>query len=249
MSTKPPLVVAAALVLPAAQLEAEPPAEAPVRTKGETKAVGAASTCSQPRHAVGRVPRSRPSNNPGYDILPLTHYRRHHPVSRSSPPRWTVDWVTHNEVITGKNAAPVPLSCSCASTLTGQRRMRVRYPPTLANVVYRAASRTKLAHAPRRRARVGQAKGRCLLMAVDLTITLPASATGGNDQGAVRAIGETVAPFRRLPALARERDSGQAAVPGCLHIRRAGQGGAVRLWSPGCRGILRQPESLVISLL
>jgi uncharacterized protein DUF3883 len=109
MSTKPPLVVAAALVLPAGMLEADLPEETPVRAK-ETKQVerrGIELVMSHER-AIGRVPEEQALNNPGYDILsmdPATGdtYRIEVKARLTGAPDF---WVTHNEVITGKNAAP-----------------------------------------------------------------------------------------------------------------------------------------------
>lgn len=109
MSTKPPLVVAAALVLPVAMLEADLPAEAPVRAK-ETKTVerrGVDLVLAHER-AIGRLPEEQAFNNPGYDILSTDRatgdtYR----IEVKARIAGATDfWVTHNEVITGKNAAP-----------------------------------------------------------------------------------------------------------------------------------------------
>jgi superfamily II DNA or RNA helicase len=109
MSAKPPLVVAAALVLPAGLLDLGLPAEAPIRAK-ETKTVerrGVELVLAHER-AIGRVPEEQAFNNPGYDILstdPATGdtYR----IEVKTRLAGAADfWVTHNEVITGKNAAP-----------------------------------------------------------------------------------------------------------------------------------------------
>ena len=109
MSTKPPLVVAAALVLPVEMLEADLPEETPVRAK-ETKRVERRGIDLVMSHeqAIGRVPEEQALNNPGYDILstdPATGdtYRIEVKARLTGAPDF---WVTHNEVITGKNAAP-----------------------------------------------------------------------------------------------------------------------------------------------
>lgn len=109
MSTKPPLVVAAALVLPVALLDADLPAEAPVRAK-ETKTVerrGVDLVLAHER-AIGRLPEEQAFNNSGYDILSTDRATgdtyRIEVKARIAPA--TDFWVTHNEVITGKNAAP-----------------------------------------------------------------------------------------------------------------------------------------------
>jgi superfamily II DNA or RNA helicase len=109
MATKPPLVVAAALVLPTGMLEADLPAETPVRAR-EAKAVerrGIDLVLAQ-EQAIGRVPEEQGSHRPGYDILsadPTTgdSYRIAVKARLAGAPDF---WVTHNEVITGKNAAP-----------------------------------------------------------------------------------------------------------------------------------------------
>ncbi|MGE0170053.1 helicase-related protein [Nocardioides sp.] len=109
MSTKPPLVVAAALVLPVSMLDADLPAEAPIRAK-ETKGVerrGVELVLAKER-ILGRLPEEQAFNNPGYDILstdPTTGdtYRIEVKARLAGA---TDFWVTHNEVVTGKNAAP-----------------------------------------------------------------------------------------------------------------------------------------------
>ena len=109
MSTKPPLVVSAALVLPVSMVDADLPAEAPVRAK-ETKSVErrAVELVLASERVLGRVPEEQAFNNPGYDVLstdPFTGdtYR----IEVKGRLAGAEDfWVTHTEVITGKNAAP-----------------------------------------------------------------------------------------------------------------------------------------------
>jgi superfamily II DNA or RNA helicase len=109
MSTKPPLVVSAALVLPVSMVDADLAAEAPVRAK-ETKSVErrAVELVLTSERALGRVPEEQAFNNPGYDVLstdPTTGetYR----IEVKGRLAGAEDfWVTHTEVITGKNAAP-----------------------------------------------------------------------------------------------------------------------------------------------
>lgn len=109
MLTKPPLVVAAALVLPVRMLDAELPCDAPIRakeTKGEDRR-GVDLVLSQER-ALGRIPVEQAISNPGYHILssdPTTggSYR----IAVKTRLAGATDfWVTHNEVLIGKNAAP-----------------------------------------------------------------------------------------------------------------------------------------------
>lgn len=109
MSTKPPLIVAAALVLPAAMLDSELPDGTPAR--------GVESSSIQRRsielvlsreRAIGRLPEVQASSTPGYDILSIDSatgetYR----IKVAARLTGATDfWVTHNEVITGKNARP-----------------------------------------------------------------------------------------------------------------------------------------------
>lgn len=110
MSTKSPLIVTAALVLPAAVLDSDAPVD-------EGPASGRPSTSVQRRsidlvlaqeHAIGRVPELQVSNTHGYDILSTD------PVSGQTYRIKVVPhvaeaadfWVTHNEIVTGKNASP-----------------------------------------------------------------------------------------------------------------------------------------------
>lgn len=108
-SAKPPRVMTAALVLPLAMVETEIPADAPIHAK-ETRAVerrGIEQVVAAER-ALGREPQEQPFNNPGYDILS---------VPAGGGPSICIEvkaraevaedfYVTHNEVVTGKNAVP-----------------------------------------------------------------------------------------------------------------------------------------------
>jgi hypothetical protein len=108
MSTRPPRVVAAAVVLPLADIEAEIAPEAPIHAV-ETKAVerrGVDAVLAAERQ-LGRQPTEQPFTNPGFDVLSET--------TDGDPLRIEVKarlagaedfFVTHNEVVTGKNAAP-----------------------------------------------------------------------------------------------------------------------------------------------
>jgi superfamily II DNA or RNA helicase len=109
MSSKPPLVVAAALVLPVGMLEADLPAETSARAREtkrvERRGIDLVMSCER---TLGRAPEEQAFNNPGYDILstdPVTGetYR----IEVKARLAGAADfWITHNEVITGKNAAP-----------------------------------------------------------------------------------------------------------------------------------------------
>ncbi len=110
MSTKSPLIVTAALVLPAVMLDSDVPFE-------DKTTSGLPSTFVQRRsielvlaqeHMIGRVPEPHESNTHGYDILSTD------PVSDQTYRIKVVAhvaeaayfWVTHNEIVTGKNASP-----------------------------------------------------------------------------------------------------------------------------------------------
>jgi hypothetical protein len=108
ISTKPPQVVTSALILPLHALEEDIPAAAPIHAV-ETKEVerrGVDLVLDQ-EHQLGRKPTEQAFNNPGFDVLSE--------VPGDDPIRIEVKariagspdfFVTHNEVVTGKNAAP-----------------------------------------------------------------------------------------------------------------------------------------------
>ncbi|WP_017558619.1 helicase-related protein [Nocardiopsis baichengensis] len=108
MSTKPPEIATSALVLPLHWVEEEIPASAPMHTV-ETKEVerrGVELVLATERR-LGREPSEQAFNNPGFDVLSE--------VADGDPIRIEVKarlagaedfFVTHNEVVTGKNAAP-----------------------------------------------------------------------------------------------------------------------------------------------
>ncbi len=108
MSTRPVRVVAAAIVLPVSQVEDDLPPEAPVHAV-ETKAVerrGVEAVLAA-ELALHRSPQEQAFNNPGFDVLSGTG---HGPPLRIEV-KARIDgaddfFVTHNEVITGRNVAP-----------------------------------------------------------------------------------------------------------------------------------------------
>jgi superfamily II DNA or RNA helicase len=108
MTTKPPRVVAAALVLPLAAVDADLPADAPmhaVATK-EVERRGIEAVLSAER-ALGREPEEQAFNNPGYDILSTADDGRTIRIEVKARLKGAEDFfITHNEVLTGKNAAP-----------------------------------------------------------------------------------------------------------------------------------------------
>lgn len=108
MSTKPPRIVTAALVLPVAMVDSELPASAPIHAK-ETKEVerrGVELVLATER-ALGREPVEQPFNNKGFDILSSNSTGDTYRIEVKARLDGATDFfVTHNEVMVGKNAAP-----------------------------------------------------------------------------------------------------------------------------------------------
>ncbi|CAM3578212.1 helicase-related protein [Tsukamurella ocularis] len=108
MSTKPPRIVTAALVLPIGQLDTDIPAMAPMHAK-ETKEVerrGVELVMARERE-LGRKPIEQPFNNPGFDILSTDSNGDTYRIEVKARIEGSRDFfVTHNEVMTGKNAVP-----------------------------------------------------------------------------------------------------------------------------------------------
>ena len=108
MSTKPPRIVTAALVLPVAMVDGELPASAPIHAK-ETKEVerrGVDLVMSTER-ALGRMPVEQPFNNRGFDILSSDSGGDTYRIEVKARLDGAKDFfVTHNEVMVGKNAVP-----------------------------------------------------------------------------------------------------------------------------------------------
>jgi len=109
MSSKPPLIVTAALVLPLAMVEGEVPATAPIHAK-ETKAVErrGVELVLACEHALGRKPVEQSFTNKGFDILSTDAEGNTLRIEVKARIDGAEDFfVTHNEVMTGKNAAPL----------------------------------------------------------------------------------------------------------------------------------------------
>ncbi|OFE15979.1 helicase [Humibacillus sp. DSM 29435] len=109
MSTRPPRVLTAALILPLRLVDDDLPPDVPahaVETKAvERRGVDLVLACER---ALGREPEEQAFNNPGFDILS-------HQSGDDLPLRIEVKarllgaedfFVTHNEVLTGRNAVP-----------------------------------------------------------------------------------------------------------------------------------------------
>ncbi|MGT2463370.1 helicase-related protein [Sinomonas atrocyanea] len=108
MSTKPPRIVTAALVLPFGMLEREVPSNAPIQAK-ETKEIerrGVDLVMARERE-LGRKPIEQAFNNPGFDILSTSANGETYRIEVKARIEGAEDFfVTHNEVMTGKNAVP-----------------------------------------------------------------------------------------------------------------------------------------------
>jgi superfamily II DNA or RNA helicase len=108
MSTKPPRIVTAALVLPVGMLEADLPATAPIHAK-ENKEVerrGVDLVLARER-GLGRKPVEQAFNNPGFDILSTDTAGDTYRIEVKARIDGATDFfITHNEVMTGKNAVP-----------------------------------------------------------------------------------------------------------------------------------------------
>ncbi|WP_208722095.1 helicase-related protein [Rhodococcus qingshengii] len=109
MSTKPPLILTAALVLPVGMIEeADLPATAPIHAKEtkevERRGVDLVLACER---RVGRQPVEQAFNNKGFDILSTSPHGDTYRVEVKARIAGAKDFfVTHNEVMTGKNAVP-----------------------------------------------------------------------------------------------------------------------------------------------
>jgi superfamily II DNA or RNA helicase len=108
MSTKPPRIMTAALVLPVNMLDGDLPASAPIHAK-ETKEVErrGVDLVMATERAVGRTPVEQSFNNKGFDILSTDADGDTYRIEVKARLDGATDFfVTHNEVIVGKNAVP-----------------------------------------------------------------------------------------------------------------------------------------------
>ncbi|MFJ2028691.1 helicase-related protein [Streptosporangium sp. NPDC087985] len=130
LASKPPRIMTAALVLPLAMVDTEIAADAPIQAK-ETKAVerrGVALVLATER-ALGREPQEQAFNNPGYDVLSI-------PPNGGPSIRIEVKarlegaedfYVTHNEIVTGKNVVPHYRLALVTVSKAGPEHDQVRY--------------------------------------------------------------------------------------------------------------------------
>ncbi|WP_368862008.1 helicase-related protein [Frankia gtarii] len=108
MSTKPPRLVTAALVLPVSMFEDELPPSAPMHAKAtkEVERRGVDLVLARERE-LGRQPVEQAFNNPGFDILSTDAGGDTYRIEVKARLDGATDFfVTHNEVMTSKNAAP-----------------------------------------------------------------------------------------------------------------------------------------------
>lgn len=108
MSTKPPHIVTAALVLPVGILDGDLPTNAPMHAK-ETKEVErrGIDLVMARESELGRTPVEQAFNNPGFDILSTDSKGDTYRIEVKARIAGATDFfVTHNEVMTGKNAVP-----------------------------------------------------------------------------------------------------------------------------------------------
>lgn len=108
MSTKPPRILTAALVLPVGMLDSDLPASAPIHAKEtkevERRGVELVMACER---ELGRDPVEQAFNNKGFDILSASPSGDTYRIEVKARLDGAADFfVTHNEVMVGKNAAP-----------------------------------------------------------------------------------------------------------------------------------------------
>ena len=129
MSTKPPRIVTAALVIPIRMLETDLPATAPIHAK-ETKEVerrGVDLVLARERE-LGRKPVEQAFSNPGFDILSTDAKGDTYRIEVKARIDGATDFfVTHNEVMVGKNAVPRYRLALVRVDPRGTQRDEVRY--------------------------------------------------------------------------------------------------------------------------
>ncbi len=130
LTLKPPHVVGAALVLPMSALTAgsqtaEPDGHARNTKEVERRAVAAVLAAEK---SLGRQPEEMPVNNPGYDIRSATRDGTLIHVEVKGRLSGATDFfVTYNEVLLGKNAAPNYRLALVDVSPDGRERDEIRY--------------------------------------------------------------------------------------------------------------------------
>ncbi len=129
LSPKPPRITTAALVLPLAGLEDAVPPEAPIHAV-ETKEVerrGVDLVLATER-ALNRVPVEQPFNNKGFDVLSTTPEGIAYRIEVKARIEGATDFfITHNEVMTAKNASPRYRLALVSVSPNGPEYDQVRY--------------------------------------------------------------------------------------------------------------------------
>ena len=109
LDTRPPRILTAAVVIPLDAVVDEVPADEPLRRVVSTKEVerrGVEAVLAHERR-LGRNPQEQPFNNPGYDILSTLPDGGSLRIEVKARIEGSDDFfISHNEVMTGKNAAP-----------------------------------------------------------------------------------------------------------------------------------------------
>jgi len=109
LATRPPRILASAVVLPLADVLAEIPQDEPLRHAVETQAVERRGVDAVLEHErrLGRRPVEQAHNNPGFDILSALPDGGTIRLEVKARIDGSDDFfISHNEVLTGKNAAP-----------------------------------------------------------------------------------------------------------------------------------------------
>lgn len=109
MATRPPRILTAAIILPLTDVVDEIPASEPLRHAVATKEVERRGVDAVLAHEyrLGRIPQEQAFNNPGYDILSRLADGSTIRIEVKARIEGAEDFfISHNEVLTGKNAAP-----------------------------------------------------------------------------------------------------------------------------------------------
>lgn len=129
MSTRPPRIVTASLVLPLEMLEDNLPNNVPMHAKEtkevERRGVELVMACER---ELGRQPTEQPFNNPGFDILSSDSKGDTYRIEVKARIDGATDFfVTHNEVMVGKNAVPRYRLALVRVDQRGEQHDQVRY--------------------------------------------------------------------------------------------------------------------------
>lgn len=128
MASKPPQVVSAALLLPVDMVRSELRDVIPNSDGLSSDARGLDLVLAQER-ALGRTPRTSGGKSPGYDIVSIDPGSGQpvHITVKTRPVESEGFWVTHNEVMTAKNAAPHHRLALVATHSGGSALDEIRY--------------------------------------------------------------------------------------------------------------------------